>query len=150
MTVWHALLIKVITSLDFNSQFTALCVPNVNLLHFAFWIPILYHTFRIPIVNFGFQLSIFLPFCFLPFGFQFTIIETLLKNSCKPLWIFSVDNAAPTSTHQPLPPRLICSPNPVHIACEPFPLQWVPRRSTSRQRRDNPCVDENENGAGPH
>ena len=58
MTIWHALLIKIITSLDFNSQFTALCIPNVNFLHFAFWIPIvnfltvLGFAFWVPIVNF--------------------------------------------------------------------------------------------------
>ena len=131
-----------------NSQFTTFCIPNVNfliLLHFAFWFQL---SIFLPfcVLHFGFQLSIFLPFCVMHFGFHLSIflsfyilhfgfqlsiflpfrptvfcildsnLPSLKLYSCKPLWTFSVDNATP------LPPTLICSPSPVHIACEPCSL----------------------------
>ena len=82
-----------ILHLDFNSQFTAHCIPNVNFLiflHFAFWIPLDFSAFCIldsncqcwvPIVNcltilrFGFWVPIvnFVPYYVLHFGFQLSI-----------------------------------------------------------------------------
>ena len=103
--------------LDSNCQFsyyTTFWILGSNcqfssLLHFAFWIPI---------VNSGFQLSIFLPFCVLHFGFQFTIIETLPKNSCKPP--MNIQCAMP---HPPPPPT---TPTQINLLAQPCPhCMWA-------------------------